>query len=537
MAPDISRTRRTLAGDARPRVRSAHGFQMSVSKREHIAAFSPKRILHGFASSALGQVFSFLQAFLLVPWYLEAWGVAGYGRWLAISAAVAHLALLDLGGQSFIGNALAHDFAHGDEERFRRKLEDGLSFYLFFAGFVFLVLCVSILALPSSRLAPDDRLVALLVGGAYLLTLPGGVLASCYRASAQIVRGNVVGNVFRGVSLVALGVALISKIGRLEYALAFFFLYLGNFAGVYWDLRSRIPIFRTLALSWKNAKQGVSLLRGSLSFWLISISQTLNSQGFVLLLATLLGAPAVVLYSTHKTATGIIGYSTSLFQPAVWSELSFLAARQERERTARVMLLAVRATVLFAGALSVALWFAAPAVYSIWTREAFRVQPGLLALLIGQALLAAGWSTASWPLLAANQHHEVARWSLLNSVLTLLGAAMAIRLHFGIEGAVIASIASDLICGLWAYPLLSARYLNFTQPKFYLAMLRSLVAMVPAVLLAQLSLQLSTSNWSRLVWFGFAGLLSAVPALWVSLGRRDLVSIHSFWRANEESSR
>jgi O-antigen/teichoic acid export membrane protein len=270
---------------------------------------------------------------------------------------------------------------------------------------------------------------------------------------------------------------------------------------------------------------------------LISISQTLNNQGFVLLLATFLGGPAVVLYSTHKTATGIIGYSASLFQPAVWSELSFLAARQERARTARVTLLAVRATVLFAGALSVALWFGAPAIYSMWTRHAFHVQPLLLALLMCQGLLAAGWSTASWPLLAANQHHELARWSLANSALTLLGAAVALKLNFGIEGAVIASIAADLICGLWAYPLIAARYLDLAQPKFYVAMLRSLIAMVPAVLLAQLSLQFATTNWSRLVCFGLAGVLSAVPALWVSLGRRDLISISSFWRANEESSR
>jgi len=264
----------------------------------------------------------------------------------------------------------------------------------------------------------------------------------------------------------------------------------------------------------------------------------LNNQGFVLLVATLLGDQAVVLYATHKTASGIIGYSASLFQPAVWSELSLLAARQERERAARITLLSIKATVLFAGALSVILWFAGPVVYSVWTHHSFQVQPLLLALLVCQALLAAGWSTASWPLLAANKHDELAKWSLVNSALTLVGAAIALQLGFGIEGAALASILSDLVCGLWAFPLLAARYLDLSQTKFYLAMLRSCLAIVPAVVLARLSMQLATTKWSRLAYFGLAGLLSVIPALWVSLGKRRLMGMRAFWTtANEESLR
>jgi O-antigen/teichoic acid export membrane protein len=511
---------------------------MMVSTNERIATFSPRRVLRGLASSILGQILSLLQAFLLVPLYFRAWGADGYGRWLAISAAVGHLALLDFGGQAFIGNSLAYAFAQGKEDEFRRKLELGLFLYFSVAGIAFAALSAFLLCWPSAHFSSGDKLVSALLGAAYLLTVPGGILASCYRATGQIVRGNWIGNVFRGISLVAFAIALAMKIGVVLYSVIFLLLWLGNLIGVFWDLRRRILNLKLGRLSLRNAKASITLLGGSFNFWLISVAQTLNNQGFLLLLAVLLGDQAVVLYSTHKTASGIIGYSTSLFQPSIWSELSFLAARHEVQRAAKFTLLSIRVSVLFAGALAIILWFAGPLVYSVWTHHSLQVQPTLLALLVLQGVLAAGWSTASWPLLAANRHNEVAKWSLLNSLLTVFGAWLAIALQWGIEGAVLASILSDLICGLWAFPALASRYLQLPSAKFYLAMLHPAMGLIPAALLAHLSFQLATTNWVRLAYLGLAALLSVLPAMRLSLGKHSLIHIQSIWRtANEESSR
>jgi O-antigen/teichoic acid export membrane protein len=510
---------------------------MTVFQHERTSRFSPERVVRGLASSILGQVLSALQAFLLVPFYFRAWGVEGYGRWLAISAAVGHLSLLDLGGQSYIGNSLAYAFARNNGDQLRKTLELALSLFLFLAGCAFAGLCAFLLLWPTAQFSPNDRLISGLLGAAFLLTVPGGILASCYRATGKIVRSNTLGNIFRSVSFGIFAIALAMKVGPVSYAAIFFLLYLANFFGVLWDLRRRILSFELVRLSWRNAKTGITLLRGSFTFWLISISQTLNSQGFLLLLAMLLGDQAVVLYSTHKTASSVIGYSTSLLQPSIWSELSFLAARHEAQRTAKLTLLSIRASVLFAGALAIILWFAGPMVYSFWTHHSLQVRPTLLALLVFQGVLAAGWSTASWPLLAANRHDDVAKWSLLNSLLTVFGASLAIALHWGIEGAVVASILSDLICGFWALPALAGRYLQLPSTKFYLAMLRPAVALIPAAFIAHLSFELSTSNWLRLAYLSLAVLLSVLPASWLSLGKHSLSHMQSIWKAaNEESS-
>jgi O-antigen/teichoic acid export membrane protein len=510
---------------------------MTLLQRERTALFSPQRVVRGLASSILGQVLSALQAFLLVPFYFRAWGADGYGRWLAISAAVGHLSLLDLGGQSYIGNSLAYAFARSNKDELRKTLELALSLFLFLAGLAFAGLCAFLLLWPTAQFSPSDRLISALLGAAFLLTVPGGILASCYRATGQIVRGNTLGNIFRSVSFGIFAIALAMKVGPVSYAAIFFLLYLANFFGVLWDLRVRILTFELARLSWRNTKAGITLLRGSFAFWLISLSQTLNSQGFLLLLAILLGDQAVVLYSTHKTASSVIAYSTSLFQPSIWSELSFLAARHEAQRTAKLTLLSIRASVLFAGALAIILWFAGPVVYSVWTHHSLRIRLTLLALLVLQGVLAAGWSTASWPLLAANRHSEVAKWSLLNSVFTVLGASLAISLHWGIEGAVSASILSDLICGLWAFPALAGRYLQLPSIKFYLAMFRPAVALIPSALLAHFSFQLGTNNWIRFAYLSLAAALSVLPAMWLSLGKHSLMRMQSIWKAaNEESS-
>src|SRR5262249_51290492 len=139
---------------------------MTVLQHEPAARFSPKRVVRGLASSILGQVLSGLQAFLLVPFYLRAWGVDGYGRWLAISAAVAHLSLLDLGGQSYIGNSLAYAFAQSNEDQLRKTLELAWSLFLFLAGFAFAGLCAFLLLWPTAQFSPSDRLISALLGAA-----------------------------------------------------------------------------------------------------------------------------------------------------------------------------------------------------------------------------------------------------------------------------------------------------------------------------------------------------------------------------------
>ena len=79
----------------------------AIASKEKIAG----RLKSGLARTALSQIIIAATAIALVPLYIAAWGVDGYGRWLSLTAVIAYLSLLDLGGQNYVGNLLAGAYA------------------------------------------------------------------------------------------------------------------------------------------------------------------------------------------------------------------------------------------------------------------------------------------------------------------------------------------------------------------------------------------------------------------------------------------
>lgn len=496
-----------------------------------IEAFSSARLMRGLASSVLGQVLTFTQAILLVPLFLRAWNTDEYGRWLAVLAAVAPLALLDLGGQAFIGNSLAHAFAQGDEEEFRRKASSGLSLFVFLVLAAFPILLIASFCFPFGNLSPQWRAIIVLVGTAQLLSVPGGVLVSCFRATGQLARGNMVGNVSRVIGVVLFALALLVKVSPLIYAAVFLFTGVITTSAVIFEARRKIPALRGIVLSWSKAKEGRSLLRGSLVYWVVSLSQILNLQGLLLVLSGFLGDTAVAFFSTHRAAVGIISYPTSLLQPAVWSELSFLVARKQTARIEKVVVLSVRAVVLLAGVLALALWVAVPVVFSLWTRHRFALQSSLLAVLVLQAVMMSGWSTSAWPLLAANQHSRLAAWSLANALLTIASTTVALSLGWGVLGAAVATTVADVLCGLAVFPRLAARFVHIPSSRIYGAMGRAIAALLPVVIACLVCIHFVPFGWARLVLCSLIAPILLVPTLWMGFGRGGVAQIFTGLRA------
>lgn len=183
------------------------------------------RLWRGLASTALGQVLSATSSILLVPLFLRAWGADGYGKWVALTAIISYLSLLDLGGQNFIGNMLAREYVRGNENGFHKTLSEGVSLFALIALVAFSLLGL-VLGLPAtwlpSQLGPlslNERLVLLLMGTSYLLSIPGGVYVTAYRATGLFARGTMVGNGCRAVFLFCYTAILIAgvpplKIGR-----------------------------------------------------------------------------------------------------------------------------------------------------------------------------------------------------------------------------------------------------------------------------------------------------------------------------------
>src|SRR5690349_17466893 len=87
-----------------------------------------RRVTLGALANLLSQVLNTGGQLLVVPVLLAGWGRQLYGEWLALSAAAASLAVLDLGMQSYVVNRLNQCHALDAREDYARILQSGILF-------------------------------------------------------------------------------------------------------------------------------------------------------------------------------------------------------------------------------------------------------------------------------------------------------------------------------------------------------------------------------------------------------------------------
>jgi O-antigen/teichoic acid export membrane protein len=358
-----------------------------------------------------------------------------------------------------------------------------------------------------------------------LLSIPGGVYATVYRAVGMFTRGAMVGNVFRLVTVGVSAALLLSSAGPVVFALGTLGVSAALTGYIVFDTRRVIPESRKLVIGLGPAIRGWSRLAGGAwHFWLIAVAQAINQQGIVLIIAGVLTPEAVAVYTTHRTLASIPGYVSALVQGPVMPELSALWAKKRMEELRHWALGAVRLVVVATGIGGLAVWVATPLIYRAWTNKRLEVAPFLLGLLICQAVLAAGWSTSVWSMLAANRHRTVARWWLANAGVTLALAGLFTS-RFGLSGATLGSLLGDLACGLLIFPALISQFLALPAVRTYREILSSFFLVIPIVGIALAARLLFAGWWSVLAVAVLLALL-AYPLAHLTLGKADMQRLH-----------
>jgi O-antigen/teichoic acid export membrane protein len=484
-----------------------------------------RRLLMGIGSSGMSQAIAAVQPILLVPLFLRAWGAKEYGRWLVLTALVSYLSMLDFGGQNYIGNLLTIDYAQGRKESFRERLSEGVSLFTFIALAAFIFLVILLLGLVNlnlpvvgNALPAKDRWIILFLGSAFLLSIPSGIYVTAYRASGLFVRGTMLGNVLRMGHLASSAVLLYIAVSPFVYALVFLIAAVIGTMVIVWDSRRKMVACRQIHVGLAEAKRGRRYLRGALQFWLLALATGLNQQGVLLVLAISTSPAIVALYATHRTAAGLVGYMGSLLQAPLWPELSFLWARECRAELGHVALLAIRVVVVVSGLGALTMWVLLPFIYPVWTGRQLQLQPSLFAVFLVQGVLAAGWLTCGWSLLAANQHRGLARWSLANAVVTIV-LSVLLAPRYGVLGVAVATLSGDVFCGLAVYPKLAGRMLGLSAMCIYQTM--AFMALLLAPLLAAVVIGgRCLHGWVFVAVFGVAVTIWCIPTLPLVLERK-----------------
>ena len=459
---------------------SQHSMRSSVATR----------LTLGLGSSLANQILGAIQMFALTPFFMTAWGVEVYGKWVVISSIISYLNLADFGGQTYIANALAIHFARDNRDAFKRTLGEAVSLFLFlgvslFGAVVFAVVLFMHVNLPGlgRPLVPwEAQTLTLLAASFLLLSFPGGVYVTAYRATGNYTRGTTAYNSARLFTLsICLGILLLGGAPR-EFAAGQLLATFLSQMGIVYDLRRSIPLSREISIGFHAAKTARRHLTGAIPFWLIAIAQAIGQQGMVIVLAMVASPAIVALYATHRSMSAVSGYIGPTLQAPLLPEFSFLYS-QERSRALRnLTLLAIESNVLLTGVIAIFIWWAAPLIYPLWTNYRLHLNPVLLALILLQGVVASIWSATSWPLLAANRHRLVAAFMTLSSVAALCGTYLIVK-AVGVLGVPVAALIADLLFVVPVTPILAARFLSVPVIQIFASMGKSIafVALLASV--------------------------------------------------------
>lgn len=474
---------------------------------DHSSTGVARRLVRGIGSTTLLQAIPLIQSVVLVPLFLRAWGPNLYGRWLSVFALVTYLALLELGGQTYIGNLLAIERVRGDSGEFRRILTQAVSLFVLIGAVALALVAIAVLVVPLvspdgwrlASLGRQEQLIVLFLAAERLIWTAMAVYSVVYRATGLYARGVIVGN---GVKIAGLGVGavfLYFMIGPVVYA----GLYLASgviaCAVLLRDARACIPEATGLRLSFGAALKGRRFLAGASYFWLFSLAQTVSVYGVLLVIAVFLGPIPVGVYATHRALAGIASYVSGLLQLPLAPEMSFLWGRGKTKDLRRVSLFAVKASLLATGAIAIGLWLTAPWFYPVWTRFELTFRPLLFLIFLLQAVLSAGWLGSAWSLLAANRHRALAYWSLANATTTIAVAGATVG-EFGLLGVAIGTLGADIVFGLVVFPRLAADLLETTAVRVYQSIGRGILGALGMLILAVAAVELFGERGSWVAW-------------------------------------
>lgn len=409
-----------------------------------------ERILKVFAAKALGYFLTMATHLVSVPLLLFAWNAQLFGEWLILNTFPVYFELGNLGFAHAAVNEMTMFVARG---RRRPALKSFQSAWIFLMALSFgLALLASALIwhVPmrswfrlESMGNPEAQCVVLLLLAYVLVGFQMGLLSAGFRCEAVFHRGVMFTNLTRILELAALVTVVLLGAGPTGAAAA---LLGGRITGALimrLDLRRRASwiVFGFRHASWAEIKR---LAGPSFGFALMPLGRALSNQGVVLGIASILGARAVVAFSTLRMMANLIHQGFGLINQSFWSEISMAYGTGRGDLIRKLHRYACRVSIWFCLAAVAGLLVLGPWIYGIWTQGkvemVFPVFLGFLSVM----MLRSFWYTSFIIPSAVNRHQRLAVRFLIASA---LGCAAAIVLlpPMGLMGGIVGLILIEVV--------------------------------------------------------------------------------------------
>jgi hypothetical protein len=420
-----------------------------------ISGFEGKSTLRRLALGASGQAFSrVMMALTAVVWpslMLRAWGVGGYGEWVALTSVAAVLGLSDFGFVTPSVNEIVMTAGSGDLSAARSRLRRAISF-------VFLFVTPALLALALALAAIDYRswfhfhvidnpacvvVIAASVFGLLSRTFRGLFVAVLYANGDYGIAYACAGAV-RSLELVVVAALLCVRAPPpTDIAIASAAIAALDLAAIMVLAARRVAwtSFAPERLDWAWLKR---MIRPAFGFALANMgTQMVLIMGARIALGLVSGAPAVAIYALYGAMMRLVDQCVLTFLMPLEVEMAHSAGAGDLARTARLVRAGNHASRLVFAAIAAGLAIAGPFVFPIWTQGRVPFHYGVFALACLMSGSGQLGRVCAHALIATNRMYgpsfRMIVWAI---VAVALGAALASRM--GARGMLWGGVVGEL---------------------------------------------------------------------------------------------
>ena len=367
----------------------------------------------------------------LVPLFIHVYGKAGYGQWLAISAAVSYLGTLDFGVQTFVNQDLTVRYHHGDMDDFHVNQSTALWLLLGIVSIVALLASVMFFLPLQHILKMDgvhgDPVVSphVVQTAAYFMALQAltNIIYGYFAGTFMVLGKAYVGTYWNNAKMLALiATAVIAAMFHASFAK----IAIAQYAGLalcltaqLWHLR-RIGRHIFPTLKYWDSSLVLKILKPSGYFALIYSSNFLVYQLPILLLQRTAGGSLVTLFSLMRTIfsmtrnilnalTQSLGPEiTSLFAQHNWKQLSNLYDYSER---------LIFATIPIANILVL---YLCPFLLTVWLKQPQLFSPSLYLISAASSIIMSAKEHKFQFQFSTNTHQKLARFMFVTYILLVV---------------------------------------------------------------------------------------------------------------------
>ena len=421
-------------------------------------------ILKNIAGNFYGVGVNLFSQIILVPFFINYWGIELYADWIALTAISSFFSMSDIGLNTVTANQYSICYNNGNEKKCNSLLANNIILILSI-GVLCLIIGTIVFKIIDIKNVMNLRIISSQTGYAVLLLLISKIFISMlssvytaiYRAKSMAYKTFFISNTSRlfdalillvGI-LLNLNIALIAFLYCIPSILQFF----------YYAIDSRLRYNTKIHFRAFDFQLFKDILIPSVSFMSFPLGYAIIMQGFTLIVNKFFSAESVVLYNTTRTICNFLKVVPNAIKNATWPEFTIAFAKSNTLRMMNLYKKTIILSLLFVIVAAIILLTFGDVIYQIWTKNAVEFNFLLMLTYMTSIFFNSIWETSGMALMATNRHTRLGILFVCLSGLSFL-LAISIAPH-------ISSLIPIVFCILLTDMLLSIYTLRKSKKLIY----------------------------------------------------------------------